>query len=389
MHVKKDVYKYPSMPEVLPKFLIGKTTQDVHPRDAMKFFPKRRAWSDGWRYVLLSVSSEVFHVRTSEHFLDEIKAKIVRYLHEVSPQDPQRLEKDLNGFEEEVWPVLRETMRCNYGMAKMVYDYAYRSRFLPRAILVGAQAVLLELFHSGRTRSISGEFEYIPYDDAMIEMIVWEPISLVMRERTEFSQANLLRAYQDYRIKYRGSFDVLSCGAGLLPLLRTNGFVPPPDLRITAIDMDVRNLENLKLVFDKPIAEYGVNYLTMDFVDYCNDPKNAGKHPMVEALGVLSYYHRPGETKQTIQTLLRVVAPGGILVCDRQLIEPHLLRCAYSMGWKSNLLPDLCALFAIMRMRWVCRQLGVRIEYKRSRYLKHPAGINFVLYKPTMHSHRK
>ncbi len=388
--MKKKQYVYPSMPEVLPECLKGKTTKDVHPRDAMKYFPKRRAWCDAWRYILLSLASEKLGCRTPEYLIDQVRSKILAYLNEVNKDDPQRLKRDLKGFENEVWPELSETMRGNYGMAQMVNDYAYRSRFLPRAILVGAQAVLLELFHSGRTKSVSGDFEYIPYDDAMIEMIVWEPISLVMYERNKFSQQHLLKAYQKFKADgSEGDLEVLFCGAGLLPQLRTNGFpAAQMSLKITAIDMDKRNLTNLKLVYDKDIEEYGVQYLFMDARDYCNDPKNANKYPFVEALGMLSYYRWGGQTEALLRDFLKAVAPGGRLSCDLQLMEPHLLRCAYSMGWKSNLFPDWCAWTAIRRMKKICRKLGVKMKYSRSEYLRHAAGINFVLYKPAMVSHR-
>ncbi len=364
----------------LPDQLIGKTTQDVHPRDAMKFFPKRRIWADGWKYVLLS-----FIPIVPKALLQRIREKIELYLRYADADNPERLQADMKVLRKEVWPTLEKAMSHNLGMALLMLEYGYRSRFLARAVTVGAQAVLLELFHSGRTKSISGEFEYIPYEDAMIEMIVWEPISLCMRERVELVQDGIKEVCNECD----HTVEALSCGAGLLPHLRTNDFPQDLALHMTAVDMDERNLENLKLVFDKPIScYYNTAYLMKDIVDYCNDPANANSKEVVDAMGVLSYYRWGGKTKEMIATLLKAVKPGCKLYADVQLMNIHLLRCATGMGWKSNLFPDWTWWTAQIRIRSICHSLGVKVRFVRSRYLTHAAGINFVITKPKRVSHR-
>lgn len=368
---------------ILPFALSGKTTEDVRPQDARKYFPKRHPWHDGLKYILLSV----LPLRTPDTTLRRVHDKIVKYLHYVNQANPERLSADMRGFTEEVWPVLSDAMKYNRGMATLMDEYGWRSRFLARAVTVGAQAVLLELFHSGRTRSISGEFEYIPYEDAMIEMIIWEPISLCMYERRLLSQEQVMTECE--KLRPGEKLRMASFGAGLLPVLRADDFPQDLPLEIVAIDMDDRNLENLKLVFDKPIGDYGVDYRVMNVVNYCNDPINSNSKSLVEAMGMLSYYRWRGETKRMVETFLKVVEPGGKLLCDLQLMNKHLVRCALSMGWKSKLVPELSWWLAALRMTTICRQLGVEVEFRRSRYLKHAAGINMIIYKPKPVSHRE
>ncbi len=364
--------------------LAGLTTANCRPASMMfghGFYP-RRPWHDMWQYTLLGLLSQKLHLKTPDYLIFKVRRQIEGFLKEVNKDNPEQLNKDLKGFKK-VWEDLEPACRQNLGMVKLLLDGDYRSRFLPKGITVGAHAILLEIFHSGCTFSVSGEFEPIPYQDMMALMTIWEPIGLCMQERVIYTQSAILRNIEQFKKFHPGeTFRIIIYGAGLLPEFRTNGFsIEGVNVEIVALDMEEDNLKYLSLVYDKPISELGATYKIIDFRDFCSDPTNFGYFHLGIGMGVLSYYTQ--EMQNIISMLMRTLKPDGELICDLQLLCAGLGKNAYAQGWKSNLSPELTANRAIKKMTAIANSLKLKMSYKESDYKDYTgvAGINFTLQK--------
>ncbi len=364
--------------------LSGLNTANCHPTTMMfdhGFYP-RQPWHDLMQYVLLGVISKKLRIKTPWSYVYQVKNKIQDYLREVNEGNEEQLAKDLNGFDK-VWKDLKPACRKNLGMTKLMLDGDYRSRFLPKGITVGAHAILLEIFHSGKTISVSGEFEPIPYQDKMILMTIWEPIRLCMYERVIYTQQAILRKMAELRKKDpEATLKIVIFGAGLLPEFRTNDFqIEGLKIKVTAIDMEKDNLEYLKLVYSQDIKTLGINYKCVDMRDFCDNPKNARQYHLGIAMGVLSYYKK--NMQSMVERLMRTLKANGELICDLQLVCAGLAKNAYGQGWESNLSPELTAGIATKKMRRIAEKLDLELSVKESDYKQYTgvAGINFTLKK--------
>lgn len=318
------------------------TTKDISPEEVRKrgHYPVIPPWQDVWQFVIPSLGSKVLGLKTPWTMVDKVYERQKEYLNRVDT--PEQYKKDMMGVDHD-WPAVREILRKNWGMTRMMLDHGCRSRFLYKVIQTGAQAILLEVFQ-GRFISVAGDLEYIPYRDSIYRYIVPESIAVNVTTRTRDVQ----KLIADLPPKQK----ILVCGAGLLPELRVNDFdVRALGHEILAVDLDERNLKNLNLVFDRPLPEYGVDYQKADLVDICNDPRNAEQFALVYAQGVMSYYRKNGRTDEMLKTMLKPVRKGGgLLFFDLQIFRPDLLRCSTTLSWESDLGPDLNAKTAVERI---------------------------------------
>lgn len=348
---------------------------EVGPEAAMQMpgFRPKSVWDDGWRYVLPSLASKLFHLKTPWEAVDNIEWWFKYYLSLVD--SPEQLEQDLAGLER-TWPRMKEMLRNNRGMAKLMDEHGFASRYIYSYILGGASAISLEVFH-GRAYDIAGNFTELSMSDMAAYYAVWEPIGVFLRERLMYAQKFLNKQF----------LRVLSCGAGFCPEHRLNGF-PARQLHheVLAVDADPRVHEQARMVFGCDPSELGINY-RLNTVEYiCDSETYAEYFDVVLAQGLLSYYHDFGNNQRTVallKRLKRVLKPGGIVICDLQVMEPTLLRCALSMGWESKLTPDLTAKMAIRRLIKACREAGLQVmEARIDSRNPRPCGVIFRLRKP-------
>lgn len=365
------------------------TTAQLSPERAMEgygFHPKK-VWRDSLRFILSTAVSKIF--KTPWRKVNLVYQRLHEYLLEVDI-DPGQLKRDVAGLDAG-WSTMRKMLRNNRGMTKLMLDHGCRSKIIYPYILAGSQAVSLEVFN-GKAFDLAGDFVDIPYDDMAIFYAIHEPIGVDIRERIAFERKWIGEALKNSS----GDIEILSCGAGLCSFLRIPNRLPirkknnskSGKIKVTAIDLDERNLENLKLVFPSirriddetvTIPRYNTTYTIADISETCELTENAKRFKIVNIQGVLSYYRFGGKTKQMLATLMKAMANDGMILCDLQVFEISLIRCALCMGWVSDLFPDWSAKSAIRRMQKICNSLGLTMEYQICSRNPRPTTVLFCL----------
>lgn len=365
------------------------TTAQLSPERAMEdygFHPKK-VWRDSLRFILSTAVSKIF--KTPWRKVNLVYQRLHEYLLEVDI-DPGQLKRDVAGLDAG-WSTMRKMLRNNRGMTKLMLDHGCRSKIIYPYILAGSQAVSLEVFN-GKAFDLAGDFVDIPYDDMAIFYAIHEPIGVDIRERIAFERKWIGESLKNSS----GDIEILSCGAGLCSFLRIPNRLPirkknnskSGKIKVTAIDLDERNLENLKLVFPSirrindetvTIPRYNTTYTIADISETCELAENAKKFKIVNIQGVLSYYRFGGKTRQMLATLMKAMADDGMILCDLQVFEISLIRCALCMGWVSDLFPDWSAKSAIRRMQKICNSLGLTMEYQICSRNPRPTTVLFCL----------
>lgn len=348
---------------------------EVSPEAAMVnhgFFPKD-PWKDAWQFILPTLASKLLGRKTPWDQVDEVRTLLELYLKTVDTPEQYRL--DEAGIEK-TWPRMREMLRHNRGMTKLMLDHGHQSRIVYPYILQGAQAISLEVFF-GRAFDLTGEFVAFPINEMAAYYAVWEPIGVFIRERVAYAQFLLSRPH----------LKVLTCGAGFCPEYRLNGF-PARTLQhnVIAVEEDERVFDHLNLVFGCDPKELGITYLLSRIENVYRNPLYHNTFDVVMAQGLLSYYRDIGSNRRTVELLAglkQLLKPGGRLVCDLQAMEPTLIRCAECMGWQSKLLPDWTAKSAIRRMKKACQKAGlVLTDIKVDSRNRTSCGVMFTLQRP-------
>ena len=352
---------------------------EVGLEDARHFMPgfvPKDAWQDAWRYILPSLASKLFGLRSSWEDVMEV-LNLMQLCLAITKADNKEVLRGLNAS----WPEMQKKLRRNRGMTKLMLDHGYLSQIIYPYILAGAGAISLEVFF-GRAFNLAGEFVEFPVNELASYYAVWEPIGVFIRQRVAYAQQWLEQLGYGSRI--------LSCGAGFCPEFRLNDYewtMKYLQQRVVAVDEDEEVIKNLELVYGRDPSELGITYLKDRVENVCADLAHYRRYDAVLMQGLLSYYHDVGSNRRTVELLrglTKTLRPGGIIICDLQVFEPTLVRCALSMGWESDLLPDWTAESAIRRMEKACRKVGLEVvSVKIDAWNKTPCGVMFTLrWKP-------
>lgn len=351
------------------------TLMEISPEEAMTghgFSPKD-PWKDAWQFILPSLMSKLLGRKTPWDQVEKVRTLMESYLKKVDT--PKQYHADRIGLNA-TWPRMREMLRHNRGMTKLMLDHGFHSRIVYPYILQGAQAISLEVFF-GRAFDLTGEFVAFPIDEMAAYYAVWEPIGVFIRERVAYAQKLLAQPH----------LEVLTCGAGFCPEYRLNDF-PARDLQhhVIAVEADDRVFNHLNLVYGCDPKELGITYLLSRIENIYQNSLYYNRFDVVMAQGLISYYRDVGSNRRTVELLAglkQLLKPGGRLICDLQSMEPTLIRCAECMGWQSKLLPDWTAKSAIRRMKKACQKVGltmadVRVDSRN----RTPCGVMFTLQRP-------
>ena len=336
-------------------------------RHSMPGFVPKDAWQDAWRYILPSLASKLFGLRSSWEDVMEV-LNLMQLCLAITKTDNEEVLRGLNAS----WPEMQKKLRRNRGMTKLMLDHGYLSKIIYPYIMAGAGAISLEVFF-GRAFDLAGEFVEFPVNELASYYAVQEPIGVFIRERVKYAQ----------RLLGQRGLVVLSCGAGFCPEYRLNDF-PVHNLRhrVLAVDDDEEVFDHLELVYGCNPSELGITYLKDRVENAYNNPYYHRRFDVVLMQGLLSYYNDVGSNRRTVELLKglkRVLCPGGKIICDLQVFEPTLVRCALSMGWESDLLPDWTAKSAIRRMSKACQKAGLWLIDAKADI---PCGVMFTLVKP-------
>lgn len=333
-------------------------------------FTQKDVWHDAAKYILPALGSKIFRLKTPWSDIQRIYDLIVMYCSMTAPNH-EEFRKDMSGLDR-LWPEAMMKLRHNRGMAKLMLDHGWMSRIILPYILQGAQAISLDVFY-GKAFDLQDNFVELPPGDMAQYYAVWEAIGVMIRERIMFAQ--------DY-LREPG-LNLAFCGAGLMPELRVfEDILGKYHPKVLACDADVRVLDGLKLVFDKPMEELGIDYRIANIGEIASDQNNWLKFDRTLAQGIPSYYHKKQQTLELLSDLARITAPGGVIIFDRQLMEWTLVRCATGMGWESDLTPDWTVNQAVRTVKWACDQLGLELKWQVDSRNRHPVGVMFAATKP-------
>lgn len=345
--------------------------KDMTPEEAMQGcgFKQKSMYWDAWRYIWPALVSKLLRLKTPWRDVERIYELISVYCATVA-ESPEELMRDLAGLEKK-WPAMEAALRKNRGMARLMLDHGWCSRIIMPYILAGAQAISLDVFY-GRAFDLQDRFVELPPGDMSRYYSVWEPIGVFIRERIQWAQQELMRP----------GLTAAFCGAGLMPELRLFGYdLAKWQPKVLACDMDERVLDGLKLVFDRPVHELGIQYQLASIHDMANYPANYEVADVTLAQGIPSYYRSEKATMELFTDLARITKPGGKIFFDLQVFEMTLVRCALGMGWESDLTPDWTPKTAIKRMQKMASKLNLDLEYRVDSRNRHPVGVMFMATK--------
>lgn len=274
----------------------------------------------------LQIFKEKLGQTTPDALLDHIHDEIRMHLWSRRVSDYG----ELKHFEDVMWPPLKERLRANPATAQFVLEYGLRSAFVLNCLLDMKMHPGLSIpMGHGIGRNELGELEEIPRDDPAVRFML-DPSFSLFRFRTKCSQAEMKKAKR-----------VLMLGGGTaMSLIARNYPLGKLDQEIVIYDLDSRMPEYLEQMIGCPLREAGIDFRTADFRTAFNDPEQFGKYDYIEMLGVGSYYNAEADAKELFAGIGRLLAPGGRVVFDLQVMTPGnqavLAFDKVVMGWNTR-----------------------------------------------------
>lgn len=364
-------------------------------RDTKKY-PEENAWEYSIKYILMTLFCKLFHIRISQRKVAEFYVEARELCRKLADGDDKLLRAYFDGLEA-MWPKLQQQIR-EPGFYHFVRKFGMDSAFLLTYFSVlSPSAPALEAAR-GHSVDIAGRYREIPESD-------YQAYNLCVREPTFRSfgtsrvwaaQSCMLQKALDYEMKApdacAGSCasvekpNILFAPAGMMPEVRYYRLRPEmlKDLfgRIVAYDNDPKMPEYLKMVFERPVEEYGIDYRMEALERAFDDPELQGMFDVVVANGFMSYHKDDAETLYYLRGFHKLLKPGGVVVFDVQTLEPSMVRCAVTLAWKLPLKPDRSPKAAIGRIRKAAERAGfAEFEYEVDKCNKRPALVYFHLTK--------
>lgn len=294
--------------------------------------------------------------------VDLVRERVISFCTKVHGNNAEALQRDVAGIDE-IWPEMRERFKNSLSLTQMMLNYGADSRYFYEYLFLtgkGLCAVSLEAkdgyaipVSAGNLKGGGFAFEKVPKDDWFILICVEEP-SFVARRATDGVFQTILREADS----------IFEAGAGLLPAYRNYGYpLGQPKQRIVACDSDPRMLDFLSLVFEKPLGEYGIQYVIGDLLEVMARPEYYGQFKVVRMTGILSYFPDPAERRQIMLLAQKLLKPGGVILTDDWVIGMSLVRSSLTTLWPLDpedphpLTPAKSVEDAIAGMDKICREL--------------------------------
>lgn len=353
-------------------------------RDYEKY-PPMAVWGDSLEYVLATVLGRFFPwCRPSQRQLERIHRELLGYAcQHCATMD--ELAREIKGIEE-LWPKLRKKLENNAGLVKFMNDVGSCSRSFAQfpATLVPRAIALESAF--GVNYDNAGRYHTLEPGCISCRCGAVEATFVELRRRAWFAKSLIfqlfpeLANYVDHPSEKKLG-TVITLGAGLLVEFRKFGFTLAQiqSLNIIACDMDETLLKELDTVFlhdfGVPFAESGIDYRFCRIEELFEDPMLWGKADLVLLDGVLSYCRNKQHMLEYVAGAVKLMKPTGFIMCDWQLMEISLIRCAVVQCWESTMKPELTPRFAIRKAKWIARKLGLEIDYQVDPRNPRPLGV--------------
>lgn len=352
-------------------------------------YPEQKVWSLSVKYVLITLFSKLFRIQTQQAKVELFYYQAERLCRDLAGSDLQQRDAYLKGLKD-MWPKLREQLK-DPGFYGFVCKYAMGSAFLlPYFAVLSPRAPALEAAH-GYSVDFGGAYRKIdPVNDSQtFQFVVGERTFRSFNFRALNHQTAMLNLSMDMQVSGLGKPNVFFAGGGMLPSVRYYG-LHPEDLKkyfdqIVVYDKDPDMRKYLKMVFERPVNEYGIEYHFSGFEGAFADESLWSKFDVVDCTGVMSYCQNDGDIDRMLSCLSLLLKPGGMLLFDRQVMTPDMIRCAVTLAWKTEppLKPDLTVKRAIRRIEDAAKRCDLNVEnYFVDEYNKIPALVDFILRKP-------
>lgn len=357
-----------------------------------RVFPAMRVWKDSLKYIFSTVCGKIFPwCRVSDKMVRKVQRDLAAHINAACQTKQEH--RDFMQGTKKIWPDLARMLRNNRGLVKFMNDGGSNSlsfaifpaKLVPRAIALESEW--------GANYTNAGKFARLLPIDVSRRSAAVEPTFVFLRERTHEAYEEIMAAFPELE-KYRNepAKEKLGCivdlGAGLLAEFRKFGITLAQikSLRIVACDMDTTLRKELDVVFmhdfGVPFAETGIEYRTCSIEEVLVDSELLGGARIVLMDGVASYLKE--ETLQDyVSGMKKLLAPGGVIRCDLQVMEVSLIRCAKVQGWESAMKPEWTAGCAIKKMQRVARKAGLELLSKVDSRNPRPVGVCFRMWNST------
>lgn len=319
--------------------------------------PKYDPQALAMKYIELAKSGK----KPTEAELEAVRTGVIDFCRKVHGNDEAALQRDIDGIET-TWPEMHERFANSLGLTQLMLDCGMNSRYFYQYLYVTGKkfyGVALAAKDGYAVPVSAGKMEKavlekVPEDDWMIVVCVEEP-SHPGRRFTDGAPQSMLRKAPK----------IFEAGAGLLSAYWNYGYPLGADgQRIVACDNDKRLLDYLPLVFERPLEELGIEYISGDLMEVMARPEYVGQFDVVRMTGLLSYFPDPAEKLQIMQLAQRMLNPNGVIVADEWVMGPSLVRTAMTTLWPIDprdphrLAPADNQAAAVASMGESCKQLG-------------------------------
>lgn len=246
------------------------------------------------------------------------------------------------------WPRLTGKLKKLRGAANFMREYGVHSRFFYPFLLDVPTAVAMLPAH-GIARDVCGVIRPIPVSDAMYRFCLRDEVFTSVRFRRDYSRMWLETAKRPVIL-----------GAGLMP----EYFMyqdAPLDQEVVAYDLDATLMPVLQQLFGRSPMEMGIDYRFESFERAFQDETQWGKHDLVLAQGVASYFTK--RLEWFIAGMARLMSDDGTIVFDMQVMCSALYFDALVLGWKTQpaLTPAKSRDDAIEMVRQCADKVGLKV----------------------------
>ncbi len=305
---------------------------------------------DERRFVVMWLMSMLlpWRWRVSWKRVEQVRRRLLMYLQQrYSGSEYTRREQAVLAQ----WETVRWKLRKNWALVQFMLEYGVYSEFFYVFLLNIPGAVTLEAA-SGYGYDVLGEMRKIPPEDAMYPFCVQDEMFCWIRRRIVGEQYFLKKAKR-----------ILFAGGGLLQSLRRNGYVLDGKQEIVAFDYNTDLKAQFKDVFAKPLSEYGIKFICSNISWAFCERKYERYFDVIDASGVLSYRESEQELRHMLAQMLKMLAPGGKIVFDLQVMR-YTLLFDMMLGWKTKprMKPEGSVGEAVTRVRKICETLGAEMQ---------------------------
>lgn len=350
-----------------------------------KTYPPMKAWGDSLKYVLATIGGRVFPWRRpTKQQLDQIHRGLLGYACEDCSTHEER-EQEVRGIEK-LWPHLEKKLASNAGLVKYMNDHGTVSHSFAQfpATLVPRAIALESAF--GTNYDNAGIYRELKPGCISCRCGAVEPEFVELRRRAYFAKSTVFQQFPElvYHAEHPSKKKlgrVITLGGGLLVELRKFGWTLAQiqSLDIIACDMDKTLLKELDVVFlhdfGVPFAESGIDYRFCSIEEVLADESLRGTAQVVLMDGILSYCRDKQHMLEYVAGAKSLLMLGGCILCDWQVMEISLIRCALVQCWESTMKPELAACFAVGKAKWIARKLGLKVEYQIDPRNPRPLGV--------------